>query len=462
MVVPNGKNPEDGFRVEYKQSPVELFSRPPVGISYVNIRYSAPCGSDGGSRGYYWGGRFHKDLYKDTEKLNENIKLLKEEGIKDSSSVVKNLLYTPNHEGAGVVASSEPNKDESPREIAGFFPVFSSDHKHLIGLNYGKRRVDFQKMKKGQRVVVDAALRCDRHWQIAEGGFPPDCHRDTKNGHIRKRVPGHMEFPGFSFSAPKGLPYPNHMLSVVPKQLNKWIDEDAKTHEQILVMVEPLSCCLEAFHPVLLSGEKPQVIVILGDGPNSALLTLVASVAFPESMIYVIGRTDRKLASIASFNPDRIHPIKEGRQEHEIGRVQLKKILEGKKQKVDILVPTIIMPTLSDYADLVSPSGRVIVWAAGQVGETDPFRGVGDPAKLHHSYGGKNKMEWSALQMLDALAETNPKPLSALVSYPFYLVPLSKAADVMGQWLTNKGRFNVEMDGRMTSAKIIFGHGIKS
>lgn len=457
-VIPKGKTPQDGFKVDLNSTEIDISKNPSPGTSYVNIQYSAVCGSDGGPHGYYWGGRFHRDLFEGKEKLQENIFLLKKESLKAPDKSLITLLRTPNHEGSGVVTASTPNSNETVREIAAFLPTLSLNKREITGLHYERRFVNFQDIKKGQRVVVDAALRCDDHGRIVNNAFPEDCHRSTEGGHVRKRVPGHMEFPGFSYQAPYGLPYPNHMLSAVPDMLNKWIDKNPLVREKILVGVEPLSCCIEAFHPILMSGENPKCIAILGDGPNAAFLSFVASTAFPEASIFVIGRTDAKLRTIFSFNPEKIHIIKEGKSESEIGHVQLKKILKGKKLKLDVLVPTIELESLSDYSEVVHPTGRVIVWAAGQVGQTNPFKGVGDPQKLHHSYGGKNKMEWSALQLLDALVYFSPKRLDAFTSYPYHIVPFKDAQKPMEEWLNNKGKYSIEMDGRRTSAKIIFAH----
>ncbi|MBI2617640.1 hypothetical protein HYW55_05905 [Candidatus Gottesmanbacteria bacterium] len=456
-VSPKGILPQDGFAVKYVKSSLNMANIPHSGFANIKITYSAPCGSDGGPHGYYWGGRFHKDLFEEKQKLEENLALLQTHGIGGDKKTLLKILQIPNHEGSGVIVSVTPNSSDKPRKIAAFVPVFSKDKKSITGLKYDVLEIDFQKIKKGDRVVIDASLRCDNHWQISKNGFALECHRDIAGRHTRKRVPGHMELPGFSYHAPFGLPYPNHMLSPVPKTLNTWIAKDPKKRESLLVAMEPLSCCIEAFHPVFMSRERVDRIAILGDGPNAALLALTSTTAFPNATIVILGRTDKKLTAIHALNPGKIICLKEGKRDDQNGHELLRKVITRMK-KFDILIPTFEVPTLRDYGDVVEKSGRVIVWAAGQVGQKDPFKGVGNEKKLHHSYGGKNKMEISALLLCDGLAQTSSKRLEALITYPYKRVSLNEAATHMQEWLNNKGKYAVEMDGRKTSAKLLFTH----
>lgn len=457
LLRPRGRNPCYGFSVIIHKTEVSLTSKAPNGFSDVSIKFSAPCGSDGGPHGYYWGGRFHKDLFENQHKLEENITLLQKHGITGDRDEILSLLKTPNHEGSGKVIKTTPNSSDRPRKIAAFIPELSTNKKQITGLTYTLIDVDFQKIKKGDRVVVDAALRCDRHWEISQNGFALDCHRDIADRHTRKRVPGHMEFPGFSYDSSEGLPYPNHMLSPVPKGLNLWIDQDPSLNESLLVAMEPLSCCIEAFHPIFMEKSYPKKIAILGDGPNGALLSMVATIAFPEAQIYVVGRTPKKLQIIHDLNPEKIQVMIEGKEKGQSADEQLRKIV-GRNNKLDVIIPTFEVPSFTQFSDIVNSSGRVIVWAAGQVGQKNPFKGVGDETKLHHSYGGKNKMEMSALLLCDALATTSPKTLDVIVRYPYVRIPLRNAQEPMQEWLNNKGKYSVEMDGRKTSAKLLFVH----
>lgn len=457
-VKPKGRSAALGFDVSYDEREVELVNKPHAGISYVKTSYSAPCGSDGGVHGYYWGGRFQRDVFEEKEKLEENLDLLANEGLVSSKPIRKQILHIPNHEGAGVITATTNNVLDTSRKIGTFLPIISKNKKGILGFKHSVLEFNFQQLRVGQRVIIDAALRCDNHWEIKAHGFPDNCHRETGFGHIRKRVPGHMEFPGFSYYAALGLPYPNQMLTPVPNRLDRWISENPSKREAILVLVEPLSCCIEAFHPSIMKNEKPQIITILGDGPNALLLTLTATTAFPESVIYVVGRTGSKLSAIASINPDKIVIIQERKEQGMSGYEQLAKTIKGKKRKIEILIPTFEASTLSEYVDIVEKDGRIIVWAAGQVGQRDPFDGVGDPQKIHHSYGGKNKMEWSALQFLETLTAIYPKRISALLKYPFQVFNLRDGAEVFKIWLLNRGTYQVQIDGRLTSAKLIFKH----
>lgn len=456
----------NGLNVLFKKTKAVIVSPPLPGFSNIQMWYSAPCGTDGSANGYYHGGRFEKDL-KDKEKLAENIELTIKAGVLSTDKVIEKLLRIPNHEGWGNVVNSTPNPKDGKRSIAAFLPKISSDGKKIIGMYHQIIDVNFQNLQSGDWVVPNAALRCDKHWQInPQTGFPNQCHRSTANGHTRKRVPGHYEIYGFSHYAPQGLPYPNHMLNKVPQALKKWIEKKRNLRERLLIATEPLSCCFEAFHPIInaINSNKesvPSIILILGDGPNAALLTLVATSIFPKVKIFVTGKTPTKLKAIRNINPQKIITVNTREEnKHVHGHIQIKKLLDG--NKIDIIIPTFHVDTIRHYSDTVDKNGWVIVWSADQVQQMDysVFKGVGNPKKIHLSYGGWNQAEWSALNFFDVLARLYPERLEAICNYPVQYFKLKNGAEGMNTWLSNNGKYMVEMDGFKTSTKIVFNHKI--
>lgn len=453
------------FEVNYNTTPVGIYQIPSPGYSHIQPWFSAPCGTDGSVKGYYHGGRFMSDL-SDKEKLGENLALLKESGINSDTKTREKLLRIPNHEGWGKVAAASPNPKEGKRQIAAFVPTVSSDKKRVTGLKYQIIDVNFQDLEKDDWVVVNAALRCNHHWKIhPKTGFPNPCNRSANNGHQRKRVPGHYEIYGLSHFSKYGLPYPNQMLTKVPETLKKWVEKNLKLRERLLITAEPFSCCFEAFHPIILNimsnkEREPERISILGDGMNAALLTLLATTIFPQADIFVKGGTETKLLAIKKINPQKIHTIIVDKSErHKHGYSQLRELL-GKK-KLDLVIPTFHVDSLRHYASLTKKSGRVIVWAADQVydqNSKDAFAGVGDPSKIHYSYGGWNQAEWSAVNFYNTIAKLYPKRLEAICEYPVQYFNLKEGAKAMDVWLANKGKYLVEMDGHQTSGKIVFDH----
>ncbi|MBI2617641.1 hypothetical protein HYW55_05910 [Candidatus Gottesmanbacteria bacterium] len=491
QVVPNGPSPEQGFKVSLAHTSVEMLRVPPPGISYVQNLMSSPCGSDGGRGGYYLGGRAHADLghpvfpsdtpsdkeeYQAEEyqalvaaaegmvKRMVNTFIMEEEGLRVEEAQALALLNTPNHEGFGVVMATKANKEDGLRPVAAFLPVLSGDKKRVIGARYEVVYVDFQDFQPGDLVVTNAALRCDQHWQInPKTGFPDKCDRKTDDGHDRKRVPGHSEMIGDSSVAEYGLPYKSHMLTKVPVELRKWIEEDPERRLPILISTEPFSCCFEALQPILMGiqGEMktesiPKRIAILGDGPNAALLALTSTTVFPKAEIYVTGHTRRKVNAIEAINPKKIHGVYVDKEGGRHAHSEIRERLDGRK--LDVLIPTFHVGSLKNYRELVKKKGRVIVWNADQVGKEDPFEGVGDPDKIHHSYGGWNQAEWTALEFMKTLSQLHPKRLEAVLNYPYFYMSMEGGAAAMQQWIDRRGSYPVEMD-RSTSGKIIIDHG---
>ena len=472
MVEPKGDRPADGFTVSLETTIVEIHNPPLSGMANVVPLLTAPCGSDSGRNGYYWGGRYARDL-TDTDKLDRNLRLMQARGMKADGHALLRLLTTPNHEGVVVVLKSTPDPNDKLRYIAAFVPSFSPNERDIVGVHYEVVQVYAQELQPGTIAVGTAYLRCDQHWQIPDGQkFPGKCHRSTENGHVPKQVPGHGEMPGWSFSAEHGLPYPNQMFIPVPETVMKWVNEDPKQRMVALLATEPLSCCLEAFHPILLNVEEgreqtPKRIAILGDGPNAALLTLTATTAFPTADIYVTGRTATKLDAIAAINPERVHPLLTERTSGHRGYEQLRDRLvdaRGNTIQLDVIIPTFHVDDLTHYKGLVNTeTGWVIAWAADQVGTNEPFTGLVQDKHIHHSYGGWNWAEYSALELMKALVERYPERLQAIVDYPYLFMGMEEAGPAMDQWLGRHGRYEVKMDNgngydRTTSAKIVIDH----
>lgn len=467
-VEPKGRDPKQGFLVSHRRNRVEIFSPPLCGMANVRIINSALCGSDGGESGYFWGGRYHSDLFKFRKKLARNLKIMFKRGVRSNKTIRQELIKIPNHEGWGVVKAANPNFNDNNRKISAFVPELSADGKNIVGVKHQIVEIDPQQLAVGDWVVITAYLNCDQHWKIPKKKlFPDKCHRDTANEHVSKQVPGHGEMYGLSFNADYGLPFPNHMLVRVPDRLRQWL-EKKEERKGLLVAVEPLSCCFEAFSPIILATKEdkekqPKRIAILGDGANAALLTFTAVTVFPKAEVFVTGRTRSKLDAIAAIKPQNVHPILTDRHLKESGYSELKKRMFKQKGnanvKIDVLIPTYRVDSLRHYSNLVDyDKSWVIVWAADQVGDYAPFEGVVRKERIHHSYGGWNWAEWTALNFMECVAGVYPERLEALSRYPYHYLKLDEAATVMNDWLENKGRHLVSMDGRQTSSKIVINH----
>lgn len=466
----NGPNAYEGFSVDLHTTNIETYVPPLPGMANLEVEASGGCGSDFGPPrnipgGYFRGGRYHKDLFGNSEKLNNNIAIMRERGYVGSDELLLNLIKTPNHEYWGVIVDATPNPDDIERAVAAFVPVTSDDGTQIIGVRYSVESVNPQALERGDWVVGTAYLRCDQHWQIPEGKkFPENCDRSTANGHVRKQVPGHGEIPGGSIASELGMPFPNQMLIKIPDAFKQFILGDPK-RLSLPVVTEPLSCCFEALQPILLGVEdgtepSPKKIVIGGDGLNGALLALTATSIFPDADVYVTGRTPQKLEEIRQLNPKKIHVIQEGKDEKS-SDVQLKETLNG--ETVDIFIPTFHAKSLEEYDGLVNKdTGWVMVWAADQVGDHTPFEGIVPDERIRDSYGGWNWAELSALLLLTTLSQTNPERLDALSEYVTgAYIPLAEAAEPMQQAIANGRREIVIGQGdqaRKTGSKLLMWH----
>ena len=209
--------------------------------------------------------------------------------------------------------------------------------------------------------------------------------------------------------------------------------------------------------------DAPKRIAILGDGPNAALLAFTAITVFPESTIYMLGRSDDKLYAIDAISPENVRAINTSRNDKK-GSDLLREQLSEEGALLDVIVPTFAAGNLNSYRDLLDPdNGRIVVWAADLVGNNDLFKEViPDDAerkgRVHHSYGGWNQAEWTALTVMDAVTRLYPNRLEALCRYPTQIMGLQDAASAMETWLDNCGRYEVKMNARQTSGKIVIDH----
>lgn len=429
------------------------------GTALIHPLASAPCGSDVATKsplsdgGYYSNGRWQKDL-GDTAKLLENIdRLRREQGILTGAVDSEALFRIPNHESVVLVKDVHPFSDTSPDRYVtagAFLPNVSEDE--IKSLGYQEITVDLNDLEAGDLAIPHASRRCGYHIRTINPntGFPDGCNRDTDNGHVRKRVPGHYEMPGYSFNG--NLSYELIMLSRVGDNLRKWVEEDPQLRIPLLTQTEPFSCSIEAFRDILQKGVVPEKIGIIGDGANSAQLALFAVTAFPKTDVFVVGKTEKKLDAIGSIEPSRIHPVVSDGREN--GLHELREQLHG--DLLDVWIPTMDIESASGVSRIMNPSGHVVIWSAAQTAEKERHRFLGvvdNPRHIHPSYGGLAMAEENALLLLDAIAKYHPSRLEALASYPYQLIPLYQAAEPMEQLIN--GGYKVEMGGRRTSGKIV-------
>jgi threonine dehydrogenase-like Zn-dependent dehydrogenase len=224
-------------------------------------------------------------------------------------------------------------------------------------------------------------------------------------------------------------------------------------------MTEPLSCCFEAFrHCVpakradgsLIPGREVKRLLIVGDGPSALLLALTALIFFPDCAIFVVGKSSAKLNAIQRLSTERVHTLVAGDATN-----RLEQLLAG--NKIDVAVPTFggVDVIMSEYRHLVEGGAMLIVWAASHAAEkVDKHSNI----QVHHSYGGWNQAEWSAVQFWNALCKHRPPLLEVVCSYPYLQVDITEAGRVLQQWFDNNFKLNRDLDGLQTSAKIVINH----
>lgn len=449
------------FHVSTRQTGVVLPDSPLPGNSFVGVLYVGFCGSDVGPHGYYGNGRFQNDFGPSGMAKQKHVAdfLKRDQGMKTEG--LDSLWRTPGHEAVGIVRDTTPHEKRYTVPVATFVPQI--DGGKITGVVYNLTEIDFDNIGPGNLVVFAAGFRCPPHRQIdPETGLTYSCTRDMSGGHKPKLVPGRYgEYPGYmAITDNKGLSYPNSMVMPLPPELQKWVFENPKKRLPLASLIEPFSCCFEALRPIIQNRENPKIFGIVGDGMNSALLSLLITTAFPESYVLVTGKTPSKLQAIRAISPERIYPIQIGNYwntlyGHKEMMEELNRSLQG--EKLDVLIPTIPLATPSDFIPLVKPAGgRVVIWASAQVSQVELFRGIGDQHlkdNPHPSYGGWQWSELTGVEWFTALVRLNHPGLEALVGYPgIAVIPLGEAADPVEQ-LIRTGRFSP--DGGGSSAKVI-------
>lgn len=463
--------PGEGYRVTVGESDLMMPNYPTAGNSFFRPLVAGFCSSDAGPppHGYYHqSDRFTFDLAPsgDSQLKRERVKAWfeRDQGMLIGDEDVFRLWATPAHEVVGIVTAAAPHDNPYDTELAVFNPVIKDGR--ITGVIYTRERRDMDSdLQPGTLAVGVAGFRCPPHRQInANTGISFDCSRNMAGEHRPKLVPGRFgEVPGYMYQTDSGtgLSYPNAMLIPLPPEVQQWIMKNPDKRLPIAALTEPLSCCFEALRPILMNKESPRIFGVLGDGANSALLSLFITTVFPQSEVFVTGHSPHKLRAIASISPKRIHTIPLGdASSTRYGDEELRQALGD--EKLDVLIPTIHLAKPDIFTGVVNRvGGRMIIWNANQTGKAEAarFQGIGDTSlkdNPHPSYGGWQWSEYSAAQLLKWMVLTDPKPLEALERYLFHVIPITEAAGPIHELImTGSHRQYHPEAGRRTAVKVM-------
>jgi len=437
-VLPNGRP-----SISFDETNLEYTDRMPVGYAEIRTIQAGACSSD---VMYYLpppdGGpsRFVKDL-SDKEKRTYYFDRNLEAGIlrepANEKALQEMLLHTMFHEAFGRVSKVRPDFKRPKVPIQIYAPKRRGDGfvKNIVETNFQEG------VQPDSLVVRNPQVICNKHSRAdtinPETGWPYQCHRSYEEGHIPKGTIGHTEFIGAAVDG--CLRIPVEALTPVPEILQKFVEEDVRGRGYLLTAIEPLSCIFDAFGILLQTGEVPDSVVIIGDGPNALNTVAFLLVLAPDAQVVVVGKHEEKLGSFRKINPHVIPVTTDGEDVSGVASV-----LEdaGRGGKADVVMPTVLLPE-----DKVAPfvkEGGLVVWWAAAVSSKHAKQANSLPKRYRERfpYGGAPRAEFSAMALMEYFVERRPEVIDALLTYPglyYTTIGESAAADIQ-EWLEQRGR----------------------
>jgi len=354
------------------------------------------------------------------------------------------LTHTMFHEVVGRVLQFNKDDDRPAIPVQMYRPKIQDGK---VGFIREVVETNFQEnIQPGSLIIRNPAIICDKHSRAdninPETGWPYQCHRNQEEGHEPKGTIGHTEFPGGTMDGIARTPA--DAVTPVPQDLQTFIEKDIVNRAFLLTCIEPMGCVFDAFGTFLQSEERPESIVIIGDGPNALLTTAFCQVFAPDAELVIVGKHKAKLNCMSDMNPDKITTITTDGNDYS-NLASILKMLNGKAHA------GIVMPTVSLDEETVAPfvedDGTLIWWAASVSEVTDNQK----LKKRYHErfpYGGAPRAEFSAMLLMEYFIKERPEVIESILKYPGvnYSLLHEDAASVVEEWLTNNGRLVREIE----------------
>lgn len=444
-------------QVDFTRTEVE-FNGPLPGMGIIDPKQWATCTSE---IPYYMGSnkapsRFMQDSGNTIKKQAYLPRTLGTGFTSDPNDISHLMTSTPFHEGWGLLRDFNPDENRSDIPVQLYVPQNGTGP---VRLERQIMPMNFQTgFSPGSVMVLNPAILCDEHSNAnnidPNTGWPVQCHRGNHSpGNHTKATRGHTEAPGTAISGT--MPVTLDSLTPLSQTLSDFIIENPKRRGIIATSVEPLACVYQAHGPLLMNGEVPESVAIIGDGPNSLLMLLFYQMYAPKANIIVVGKNQAKLDSLQKVNPDRIRTVgTDGRMGID-GYDDLSYALQEitGNSRADVVIPTVALPeeTVSPF---IKDNGMLIWWAAS-ISENAVKSNNLKPYREFHSYGGAPRGEFSAALGFDWLLQNRPETLDPLMDFPgIYTTDMGHgAAKDVQTWLNDRGRFTRPDNG--LSAKLV-------
>ncbi len=454
---------ENGRRsahVDFSHTEVEYQRNPPPGVGIVQMRQWGSCTSE---IGYYMGSgnapsRFMQDSANE-HKLNQYLPRTLAAGFtSDPADIQRIMVGAPFHEGWGIIEDLLEDHQRPNVPVQMYVPTNGSGPVHL------ERRIvpmNFQSgFRPGSMAVLNPAYLCDWHSSAehidANTGWPEQCNRNTHpHGNLPKATRGHTEAIGTATSGK--MPMMLDSLTPISPDLEAFIMADPHRRGILATSTEPLACVYQAHGSLLMNGEIPKSVAVIGDGPNSLLMMQFYQMFAPEAKIVVVGKNREKLDAIQRVNPNQIRTVITGGGFEKEGYDDLSYALTEATgtDRADLVIPTVALPR-ETIEPFIKDDGMVIWWAASiSENVTTPSGPKARGYRERYSYGGAPRSEHSAVAGYEWLLKERPDALEPLFDYPgiYHSEMNQKGASDVQEWLNNRGRFIHPENG--LSAKLV-------
>ncbi|MBY0110523.1 hypothetical protein K2Y00_00730 [Patescibacteria group bacterium] len=357
-----------------------------------------------------------------------------EEHILDAQRVMLRSMF---HEGFCRIQAVQFDPTAPRIPLLQFVPALTDG---VLGFAKQIINVTLQEnLEPGRLAVRNPAYVCSDHSRAdtlnPDTGWPHQCDRTQDGGHLAKGTVGHTEFIGTAVAGTIRVPLSG--LTPVPKNLSAFVETDIRTRGKLLTLVEPLGCVFDAFGTMLHSGEKPQTVLIFGDGSSALNTVAFLQVHAPDARILVVGKYDDKLESIRTISPEHVQTLcTDG---VDMSALPSAVMAHFNSSQAEVVMPTVPIPKeiLEPY---VKDRGTLIWWTA-EVSELAPHPAASTRYRERFPYGGAPHAEFSALALLEYFVTERVNIIDSYLSYSgLYDISLDEAgAKDIEQWLQSNG-----------------------
>ncbi|MEJ7642205.1 MAG: alcohol dehydrogenase catalytic domain-containing protein [Candidatus Nitrosocosmicus sp.] len=266
-------------------------------------------------------------------------------------------------------------------------------------------------IKIGSRVAVSPLVPCLNCWY---------CNNEQYNMCINLKEIGSTINGGFAEYI--RVPQNTAMIGGLVPIPDKLSNEEAS-------LLEPLSCCLNAFNNLIVPSTKEiGSVVIIGDGPIGLINLQLAKNFFGAKSTGIIGQVPLRMQKAKSMGADMVLSFPKN---HDIAKIKtiLDKVLEFTKGiGADAIIIATSDPAALDFAIKISSKNSKIIIFAG-ISKRKNTVAI-DPNWIHHnqisiagSFSATPKMLADAVR----IASTKEIDLSQMITHRFSLDDIEKA-----------------------------------